>query len=82
LPEGVLGADEDDENYLQLEKGELITPLYKAHKMEQTRSVNLILKYQSVLDYSSFDTFKGILHELIDYKNFNDYLYEQPFETV
>lgn len=50
--------------------------------MEQTRSVNLILKYQALLEYSSFDTFKGILPDLIDYKNFNDYLYEQPFETV
>lgn len=66
-----------------IEAGELVTPLFLAVKiLEQQRSVNLLLKYLALIDYSSFNTFKSFLPDLIDYKNFNDYLDEQPFHTL
>jgi len=58
------------------------TPLHKALWQQNTRSVNLILKYQAEMDYSSFNTFKDIIAELVDYKGFFHYLIEQPFETL
>lgn len=58
-----------------------VTPLHIALRQDETRSVNLLLKYQARLDYSSFNTFKDILPELIQFKNFNEYMIEQPFET-
>lgn len=70
-------AEIDKETVFRIE-----TPLHKAHWQQNTRSVNLILTYQAQMDYSSFNTFKDILHELIDYKAFFHYLIEQPFETI
>lgn len=73
----VVKEDEDNElDFVNIDEGQFVTPLHIALALEQTRSVNLILKYQAVLDYSSFNTFKSILPDLIEFKNFNDYLLE------
>lgn len=37
--------DEEEEIEVQIEEGELVTPLYLALRLEQTRSINIILKY-------------------------------------
>lgn len=68
--------DLDDQDFDRIQEGDFVTPLHIALSEDQTRSVNIILKYQAMLDYSSFNTFKKILPDLIGFKNFNDYLFE------
>ena len=47
-----------------------VTPLHIAFKLKNNKSINLILKYLSKLDYTQFETFKILMPELVDYRNF------------
>ena len=59
-----------------------MTPLHIAvYFARNTRTINILLDYLAKLDYSQFDTFKDIMCELINYNSFNNYLFEQTFQT-
>jgi len=43
------------------------------------RSINILLKYMSLLDNNCCETIRDILPELIEYENFILYMKELPF---
>ena len=56
-----------------------ISPLHLAFKEGNNRSINIILRYMSMLDNNCSDTIRDILPELIEYENFILYMRELPF---
>ena len=69
--------DEDQEN----DEAKKICPLHLAFKEGNNRSINIILRYMSMLDNNCCDTIRDILPELIEYENFILYMRELPFQT-
>ena len=60
--------------YKDKKSGKIVTPLHIGFQNKNTLSVNIILKYLAMLDYSQFKTFKDIFPELVDYKRFSEFL--------
>ena len=58
------------------------TPLHIAVAANNTRMVNLILKFMAKLSNSGITVMKDIFSELIDYQDFATYLEASPFQTV
>ena len=65
----------------QDEGKKIVTPLHIAYETQNNRSINIILKYLSMLEFTQFKTFKDVFPSLVDYSGFIDYLYEQTFQT-
>ena len=59
-----------------------MAPLHLANKFKNNRSIDMLLKYMSKLNFNSTRTFKNILPELIDFSNFNEYLEKLTFRSV
>ncbi len=55
------------------------TPLHIAVLANNTRMVNLILKFMAKLSNSGITVMKDIFSELIDYQDFATYLDASPF---
>jgi ankyrin repeat protein len=58
------------------------SPLHIAVKVNNTRMVNLILQYLSLISNSGINVIKDIFKDLIDYKDFTQYLQKSPFQTL
>ena len=56
-----------------------ITPLHLAKKQQNNKSINIILKYLSVLEFTQFRTFGDLASDLVNYTGFIDFIYEQTF---
>jgi hypothetical protein len=69
--------DEDQET----NEAKKICPLHLAFKEGNNRSINIILRYMSMLDNNCCDTIRDILPELIEYENFILYMRKLPFQT-
>ena len=59
-----------------------MSPLHIAVKVNNTRMVNLILQYLSLIRNSGINVIKDIFKDLIDYKDFTQYLMKSPFQTL
>ena len=59
-----------------------VTPLHIAFQLQNNKSINLILKYLSKLQYSQFHIFRRLMPNLIEYTQFAEFLKEQTFFTV
>lgn len=66
----------------EVKNTDIVTPLHIAVHNDFVRSINILLKYLARLDYASFQTFKSIMPDLLDYTGIIDFLYEQPFQTI
>jgi hypothetical protein len=55
------------------------TPLHLAFDQQNNRSINILLKFMSILDYSNFNSFRDLWPYLVDYSGFIDFLNEQTF---
>jgi len=58
------------------------SPLHIAVSVNNTRMVNLILQYLSLISNSGIGVIKDIFKDLIDYKDFASYLMKAPFQTL
>lgn len=76
----LLYYSEDGRN--QERNGDVGTPLHIAVQYDYVRSVQVLLKHLARLDYASFQNFKSIMADLLDYTGIVDFLYEQPFQTI
>ena len=56
--------------------------LHYALEKNNTRVVNVILKYMSEINYAAAHHIQDIFSELINYQNFELYLAECPFRTL
>lgn len=56
-----------------------ITPLHLATKQHNNKSINIILKYLSTLEFTQFRTFGDLAANLVNYTSFIDFIYEQTF---
>ena len=61
------------------DKTKKITPLHIALAYQNNKSINIILKFMSLLDYSQFKTFMDIWPHMIDFSGFTEFLDEQTF---
>lgn len=59
-----------------------ITPLHLAKKQHNNKSINIILKYLSTLEFTQFRTFGDLAADLVNYNSFIDFMYEQTFQTI
>jgi len=59
-----------------------VTPLHIAHEQQNNKSINILLKFMSILDYSQFSTFRDLWPQLLDYDGFIDFINEQTFQTI
>jgi hypothetical protein len=59
---------EDEELYF--------TPLHIAFMKNNTQSINLLLKYMAKLEYGSFDVFKDLMPEMINFGAFSEFIEE------
>lgn len=65
------------EKFYEESKEEItITPLHIAFQIQNNKSINMILKYLSKLDYSQFNTFRVLMPKLVDYKQFMTFMQE------
>jgi hypothetical protein len=56
-----------------------ITPLHLAVKQQNNKSINIILKHLSSLEFTQFGTFGNLAAELVNYTGFIDFIWEQTF---
>jgi hypothetical protein len=72
--------DEEDEDFkdkwAKLAKKK--TPLHIAMDQKNNRSVRILLKYMALIDSNCSETYKDIIHLLVDYTGFSDYLDQLP----
>ena len=54
-------------------------PLHIALDAQNTRMVNLILTYMSMIEYTAIDSIKDILKDLVVYTEFAQYMREAMF---
>jgi hypothetical protein len=76
--------DEDDEDYNEkfTELAKKKTPLHIAMDQRNNRSVRILLKYMALIDSNCSETYKDIIHHLVDYTGFSDYLDQLPLQTI
>ena len=72
--------DEEDDDYDKKYKllAKKRTPLHIAMDQRNNRSVRILLKYMALIDSNCSETYKDIIHHLVDYTGFSDYLYQLP----
>ena len=66
---------------LQYKNDKSKLPLHLALEANNNRMVNLLLTNMSTINYVAVDAVKDIFKDLINYKNFEQYLEECPFQT-
>jgi hypothetical protein len=66
-------------NWQKQKKVPKTTPLHLAHKQQNNKSINIILKYLAELEFTQFKTFGDLADELVGYTGFINFLFEQTF---
>ena len=60
----------------------IISPLHLALAEGNNRSVDILLKFMTIIDSNSSDFFRSILFELVEYSSFQMYLKSLPVQTI